>query len=123
MRVPLAYRILLVLPTVYRKWASARLAAMEDWIGTWATPEMFAGIKGKGAQDGWYDTAIAFELANAHGLPVTGAAADIHKCFDQIQRQVVYKTAEMAGMPKGILHAYKAFHAMQCYGMPWHEMA
>ena len=29
---PLAYRVLLILPAIYRRWASARLAALEDWI-------------------------------------------------------------------------------------------
>ena len=91
---PLAYRVLLILPTLYRRWASTRLRAMESWIEKWAMPEMFAGIKGKGAADGWYETALEFELANMEGDHVTGAAADVHKCFDQIQRKLVYGMAE-----------------------------
>ena len=42
-------------------------------------------------------------------LPVTGGAVDIHKCFDQILRPVVYKVAELAGMNRAVLDAYRNF--------------
>lgn len=106
---PLSYRILLVLPALYRRWASTRLKDIEDWVEDWATPEMHAGVKGMGAQDGWYGTAVTAELAHVDHTHITGASADLHKCFDRIQRPLVYKIAAAAGMPPRILCAYKSF--------------
>ena len=35
--------------------------------------------------------------------------ADIAKFFDQIRRDLVYRTCEAAGMPTGVLRAYVAY--------------
>ena len=40
---------------------------------------------------------------------VSGGAVDIHKCFDQILRPVVYKVARLAGMPRPVLDAYERY--------------
>ena len=39
---PLAYRVLLILPGIYRRWAGLRLTQMNDWVERWAPEEMFA---------------------------------------------------------------------------------
>ena len=49
------------------------------------------------------------EHAHAKGQDVTGAAADIHKCFDQIVRPLLYHLALIAGIPRRILFAYATF--------------
>ena len=41
--------------------------------------------------------------------PVLRGAADIHKFFDQIQRDFVYDLAEKAGMPTQVITAYRNF--------------
>ena len=41
---PLAYRVLLMLPAVYRLWARTRPKHLQPWIDDWAMPEMYAGI-------------------------------------------------------------------------------
>ena len=106
---PLSFRMLLILPTLYRRWASTRLRSMTAWIEKWSTEEMFAGTSGQGAQDGWYDTAVQAEYAEVMGVGFTGTTADIHKCFDQIQRPAVYRLAREAGIPSRVLTAYMAF--------------
>ena len=70
--------------------------------------EMYARVRGRGAQDGWYDLAIQMELASIKGEHIAGAAADVHKCFDQIQRELVYKIADAAGIPTRVLTAYRS---------------
>ena len=52
---PLAYRVLLILPTFYRRWASTRLNDIRLWIRSWQLPGMLAGIEGFGAEDAWYE--------------------------------------------------------------------
>ena len=50
---PLAYRVLLILPTIYRRWATARLRDLQPWIRQWQLDNMCAGVEGAGAEVGW----------------------------------------------------------------------
>ena len=43
---PLAYRVLSLLPVLYRRWSAVRLRHLAGWIEEWRLPEMFAGIGG-----------------------------------------------------------------------------
>ena len=104
---PLEYRVLLMLPGIYRMWAKTRLQHLAPWIKLWQLEGMYAGVEGKGAADAVYSTALRIELCNLLGEDFAGAAADIYKCFDQNQRPLMHGIPEKAGMPRGILRAYK----------------
>ena len=106
---PLAYRVLLILPGVYRRWAGLRLTQLADWIDQWAPPEMFAGIRGRGAEDGWLETGFFMEQAAMEGQDYTAGAVDIMKCFDQLQRPLIYALAKKAGMPDNVLNTYRVY--------------
>ena len=83
---------------------------MSAWVEKWALPEMYAGVKGRGAQGAWYTTAMDLEKAFvADGTTLTGGAVDIYKCFDQVRREVVHRLLEAAGMPKQITLADRSF--------------
>ena len=105
----MSFRPLTITVPIYRRWAAIRLKSMQGWIEGWALEEMFAGVPGQGAVDAWYQALMDIEQMLLEGTPFCGGAADIHKFFDQIQRKLVYEIAEMAGMPKGILLAYRNF--------------
>ena len=75
----------------------------------WSTPEIFAGVEGAGAEEAAYATALQLEYCQLHGIDFSGGAADIFKFFDQVQRGLLYRSLEEAGMPKIILGAYKTF--------------
>ena len=68
---PLAYRVLLMLPAVYRMWARTRLAHMQPWIADWTTPEMFAGVQGQGAEEAAYSISLFLEHCQVHGTDFT----------------------------------------------------
>ena len=70
---------------------------------------MFAGVPGQGAADGAYFTALELEEAKLRGQNVTGGVADIYKCFDQVQRPLVYTLLLRGGVPQRVVNAYKAF--------------
>ena len=93
---PLAYRVLLMLASVYRLWEKIRLAQLQPWIALWALPKIYAGIRGQGANDAAYATAVEIEYCRVHKISYTGGAADIFKCFDQIRREIVYKVLKEA---------------------------
>ena len=43
----LAYRVLLMLPAIYRMWSKNRLRHLQPWIAEWTLPEMYAGVEGR----------------------------------------------------------------------------
>lgn len=104
---PLSYRALLMPPSAYRLWSRTRLRHLTPWVQDWATPEMYAGVPGRGAADASYRTALVMEVCKLKGVDYTGGAADIYKCFDQLVRPIIYKLLAKAGIPKDILGAYK----------------
>ena len=61
---PQSYRVLLMLPTVYRLWAKTRLRHLTPWVQDWKTDEMDAGVPGRGAADASYHTALVIENCN-----------------------------------------------------------
>ena len=73
---------------------------------------MYAGVAGMSAEEAWYTTAILIEQARIHGVPIPGASVDIHKCFDQLQRPLLYALAKEAGMPPAIIDAYVRFQEL-----------
>eukprot|EP00973_Karenia_brevis_P065747 9138130-Karenia_brevis.AAC.1 len=99
---PLAYRVLLIMATLYRKWACTRLRHLGPWIDAWKLESMFAGVGQVGAQEAWYDAALNLEHAKVYQQPATGGAVDIHKCFDQILRPLLYWLLLIAGFPKQV---------------------
>ena len=105
----MSYRPLTITAPLYRAWATMRLKGMEEWIATWALPEMHAGVPEMGAVDAWHKALTDIEEMKLNGTPFCGGVADIAKFFDQIRRQVVYKMAKYAGMPTKVLDAYTAY--------------
>ncbi len=106
---PLAYRILKITSGIYRKWGSTRLKNLQDWIALWGEEAINAGVPGKGAADAWHKTALDLEFARAHFINLTGGSVDIYKCFDQLNRDLVFRLARKAGMPDRILNAYERY--------------
>ena len=49
---PLACRVLLILPTIYRRWATTRLKSLQSWIYLWQRDDMFAGVEGAAPKKG-----------------------------------------------------------------------
>ena len=55
----------------------------------WSVEEMYAGIGGQGTEDAAYASAVLLEHCHLRDLDATGGAADIFKCFDQVNRVLV----------------------------------
>eukprot|EP00973_Karenia_brevis_P077706 10798171-Karenia_brevis.AAC.1 len=70
---------------------------------------MFSGVPGLGAEECAYLTALDLEIKRAAKKHVTLGSIDVFKCFDQILRPLVYRLAEVGGMPREVLHAYRSF--------------
>ena len=88
---PLAYRVPLMLPSVYRLWGKIRLAQLQPWIAMWALPQIYAVIEGQGANGASY---------------ATGTIATVLKEIDSIIRNEygkIYKgSGEKGGGPRRV---------------------
>ena len=102
-------RILLILNTLYRRWASARLAALRPWIAGCALRAIYAGAAPQGAEDAWLDLAIDMEDLKLRAIQYCGGTIDIAKLFDQVSRVLVEALARQAGIPEKVLSAYLRF--------------
>ena len=103
---PMDFRILLVLQRLYRRWASMRLQHVSQWIEEWQLEEMYAGVKGGGADLAWLSAALNQEQANMELAEYLFGLLDIWKCFDQVIPLIVRVLAGLAGMPTKVLWAY-----------------
>ena len=107
---PLEYRVLKVMPVVYRRWAGVRLRHLAPWVATWQLDCMFAGVADRAADDAWYLTGLEVEMANLDHICLVGGAVDLFKCFDQLMRLIIYIVLMIAGMPDEILTPYINYH-------------
>eukprot|EP00969_Alexandrium_andersonii_P053205 2338272-Alexandrium_andersonii.AAC.1 len=78
---------------------------MSGWLQTAISPAMFAGVKGRGAQDAWMRAARAIESERIRERRVAATAFDMHKCYDQLARPMLYCVMAKAGWPRGCLVA------------------
>ena len=76
---PMSYRIIKINSTFYRVYGSVRMKNLQRWTDKWATKNMFAGVPGVGAEEGWYITQIAFETLRLQGKEITTGSIDVYK--------------------------------------------
>ena len=63
----LKFRHLVLLPALYRRWASARLEALREWTSMWALPSIYAGAEPQGPTEATYHIGTHIELAELLG--------------------------------------------------------
>jgi hypothetical protein len=85
---------------------SCSLKSLKKWVNEWALEEMSAGVAGRGAEDGWYLCSLQLEFLRAQQADYAGGAADMYKCFDQVNGLMIYTFLDMAGLPDRILKPY-----------------
>ena len=59
---PLGQRPLIVLPIVYRLWATVR-EHFQSWCESWLPPSVFGASKGRNSVEAWYFTSLDIEEA------------------------------------------------------------
>ena len=89
-----------------RRWASLRLKDLGTWVGSWATPEMYAGVQGGGAELAWWQVGLLRESAHRRGDGMLAGAPDIYKCFDQVAPLLAKTVLALAGLPQQVLGPY-----------------
>ena len=103
---PMDYSILLIIPRLYRRWASVRLRDLGTWVQGWAAPEMYAGVQGEGAELAWWHVGLLRERAHRCGDGMLTGALDIFKCFDQIVPLLIKVVLGLGGLPSQVLEPF-----------------
>ena len=70
---------------------------------------MYAGVPNQGAADAAYQVMLDVEYMTMTGVPYCGGGRCHIQFFDQILRPLVYVLLSMAGMPRGVVAAYRQF--------------
>ena len=83
-----------------------RLQHMQSWVSKWQHAQMYAGVKGGGADAAWIGTALDREEALYEKLGFAAAAIDIWKCFDQILPALIQMLCVLGGMPLRVIGPY-----------------
>eukprot|EP00969_Alexandrium_andersonii_P148072 6546001-Alexandrium_andersonii.AAC.1 len=86
-----------------------RLAHISPWIQDWAPPQMFAGIRGRGAQDARRSQALQTEASRLQDFEVSLTMFDMWKAFDQLSRPALYALMVRAGWPRKLVGAYARY--------------
>ena len=108
---PLSFRVLTILPIMFRVWGSTVLQRTKPWVDSWRLPSHFSGVPGAGAADcAWRFGYEREQISEAGGEYVAGFL-DLYKCFDQIVPQVLWVVMGMSGFPLAAWTAYVQFHA------------
>lgn len=79
------------------------------WIQMWVLERNYAGVPGRGSVDAWREVPSTLEDNKLEDRSYCGGVAGIAKFFDQTKRAMLYQVAAAAGMPTGVLTAYKAY--------------
>eukprot|EP00969_Alexandrium_andersonii_P012856 560562-Alexandrium_andersonii.AAC.1 len=82
------------------------MRALKPWISSWAVPELCSGMAGVGASGAWYGFALRVEKAIRSATEVAMTAIDLYKCYDQINRWVLYIALARSGCPVDVLTGY-----------------
>ena len=107
---PMNLRLLLVLPVIHRRWAALRLRQLDTWVQTWGLPDIYAGLRGRGASHAWFDSALAIAWLAELDIGWSLAAVDCYKCFDQVVRPLAFHLLALGGFPLGVLSACARYH-------------
>ena len=80
----LKFRPLVLVPALYRRWVSARLDSVQDWVKEWARPCTYAGAEPQCATEATCSIGVMIELAELTGMKIAGGAVYISKFFDRM---------------------------------------
>ena len=111
---PLEFRVLTIASHVYRRWAAARLHDLEGWIQTWTDEAMHGGLKGRSAGAASYIQAVQVEMAKVQHQDLSTIAIDIHKCFDQLPRELIKAVLLEMGAPPELVTPWWNFMQHLC---------
>eukprot|EP00969_Alexandrium_andersonii_P182170 8050373-Alexandrium_andersonii.AAC.1 len=78
---------------------------MRPWVEAWAPEQLCSGVRGRGAEDGWYATAVVAEAASAGGANFSASTFDLWKAYDRLQRPLLFLVMAAAGWPRASLLA------------------
>ena len=105
----LKYRVITVLPAVYRAWSRMRYNHYADWAAQWADEAQYSACKGRGAQEAWWTTSIGMEQDRAEGASMAVAFFDMAKCYDMIPRRLAYTVLQKLGVPGRVLEGWRNY--------------
>eukprot|EP00969_Alexandrium_andersonii_P371001 15478535-Alexandrium_andersonii.AAC.1 len=69
---------------------------------------LHGGMRGRSAATANYEFAAQLEQARLLEQSASALFIDMHKCFDQVSRELIWTLADHYGAPRGVLNAWLA---------------
>ena len=103
------YRPICVFSLIYRVWGTIRSKQILLHLARMAPPELTGSRPHKETAHVWWQVANMIELSfyEADNPTITGAIADLTKCFNCLPRIPVLTLARMLGVPTGVCLAWQ----------------
>lgn len=93
------FRPICIFSVIYRTWASIRARQILRFLANHAPTGLVGNRPRKETADIWWTISMQIEASLFYGYPMSGATADICKCFNALPRVPVTCLAEWLGIP------------------------
>ena len=98
------YRPLAIYSLIYRLWSKAVFPSVTSWLCTWIHPTVRGFLPNTSTSDISYQLLLDLHSTRLAGGIISGVILDIYKCFDVMDRKLLYQAFLMAGFDAPLLH-------------------
>lgn len=78
-----------------RVYAKIRAKQLQNWVSTWASDANRGGMRGTCVQDTTVSMTLRLEDAAVDNKSISGAVADVRKCFNRLPRHALFALIRM----------------------------
>ena len=106
---PDEYRPVVVYSIIFRTWSAIRARAIFDHIAPLMQNHAYGFLPGRETLQYLFALQSLVEISTQSDVPVCGAAVDLQKCFNNLQRLPVFSVARALGIGDHILRPWQQF--------------
>ena len=102
------FRPICIFSMIYRTWGSIRARQILKHLASVAPPELIGNRPRRETAHVWWQVALQVEQSLTSSEPLSGAVADLQKCFNCIPRIPVFVLSRLLKVPEGICLAWQS---------------
>jgi len=107
--LPAHFRPVVILSCIYRAWSRLQAHSVIQRLAV-VVPDAAQGfLPGRECANVWLRLQSYIELCLQHQLDFSGFSADLEKCFNNIDRDVLFALAQHVGLPNSLLRPWRNF--------------
>jgi hypothetical protein len=107
--LPAHFRPVVILSCVYRAWSRMQAFPLIQRLAQEVPNQAHGFLPGRECAQVWTHLQGYIELCLQQRLDFCGFSTDLEKCFNNIDRDVLFTLAQHVGFPASLLHAWRSF--------------